>query len=70
MFDVNGRPLRGSTPWQIECPTHNLVALTEEEYHQQMMRPTCTWFCPRCNARSMWDDTNYEIHMERARGED
>lgn len=53
------------TPWAVECNTHGLVFLTEEEYNYQMNRPNSTWYCPispgLCNA--YWSDDNYEKHM-------
>ena len=55
---------RQETPWAVTCDEHGLVFLTQEEYSKQMKVPSKTWRCPICREEAIWDDENYEKHLE------
>jgi hypothetical protein len=60
---MTARPEPYTTPYQVECEDHGMVALTEAEYDAQMMRPNARWACPECGRRAAFDDANWEGFM-------
>ena len=61
------------TFWAVLCPHHGRVFLTEGEYDWQMNDPDRDWTCPvqlsparTCNAKSEWDDENFESTSARS----
>lgn len=45
---------------QIICIKCGLVFLTEEEYDEQMSKPTSKWTCPNCLQEAYFDDDYFE----------
>jgi ribosomal protein S27AE len=51
------------TPYAVYCHTcSELVFMTEQFYHAQMMAPDNRWVCPRCFNTASWSDDNYESY--------
>ena len=42
-----GRESFVPTPYAVQCPTHGMVYLTEEEYDRQLCKSANRWECPR-----------------------
>lgn len=51
--------------YQVICPKHGAMGLTDEEYSRQLSRPDDFWSCPMCHRTAMWDDDYYEAHLSQ-----
>jgi endogenous inhibitor of DNA gyrase (YacG/DUF329 family) len=48
----------------VHCFNCGDVALTDEEYDEQMCNPDSLWECPLCGEQASWNDENYDLYLD------